>query len=297
MVNTQLKGYDSEAAATLLGMAKAIYQPRNKVKQILNETYGCPRFRFISRRTTQCFVASNDEAMFVVFRGTETDKIEDILTDLDTEQIKAYGALLHKGFAYAYRLVRQAIISEIKLQQSKANKPLPIYIGGHSLGGAISVVAAADFHKKNLPWHGIYTAGQPRVGSPDFIQKYKEVLGERLFRFVNVDDLVPSVPPKQIPFTDLHFEHMGHRIWVVDEKRITDDYVKDSSFIGKLENLSHALDAHSSKVYALAAGNNIGFNPLLNGQTIEDDSDIENAIADFFHDTKKQFGKTLSKWF
>lgn len=65
---------------------------------------------------------------------------------------------------------------------------------GHSLGGAIATIAAAE-------WQGerdvaaVYTFGQPRVGRADFADFIRRHYGENIFRFVNNRDVVTRVPP------------------------------------------------------------------------------------------------------
>ena len=71
----------------------------------------------------------------------------------------------------------------------------PIWIAGHSLGGALAVLAALDLTlNRKLPVQGVYTFGQPRVGDRTFARSVKKTLGDRMVRFVNNRDVVPQVP-------------------------------------------------------------------------------------------------------
>ncbi|XXX75792.1 lipase family protein [Sorangium sp. So ce134] len=77
-----------------------------------------------------------------------------------------------------------------------------LYITGHSLGGALAVIAAALIHvdpaldalRKRL--RGIYTYGQPMVGFRDFTSRFDEEFGKKLFRHVYGKDIVPCLPPR-----------------------------------------------------------------------------------------------------
>ncbi|WP_437669261.1 lipase family protein [Sorangium sp. So ce131] len=86
-----------------------------------------------------------------------------------------------------------------------------LYITGHSLGGALAVVAAALLHvdptldglRQKL--RGVYTYGQPMVGFSDFTARFEEEFGKKLFRHVYGKDIVPCLPPR----TTGHFVHFG----------------------------------------------------------------------------------------
>ena len=73
-------------------------------------------------------------------------------------------------------------------------------LAGHSLGGALATVAAAEW-RETFDIQGIYTFGQPAVGKGGFSSLFQTNLGSKLFRFVNDDDVVPRVPPT--------YDHVG----------------------------------------------------------------------------------------
>lgn len=68
------------------------YYPKLKIsaKQTIDTLHklGLSNYTFISNDQTQCFTASNDKAIFLVFRGTEPDKISDFVTDAKIKQRK-----------------------------------------------------------------------------------------------------------------------------------------------------------------------------------------------------------------
>jgi hypothetical protein len=65
---------------------------------------------------------------------------------------------------------------------------------GHSLGGALATVMAAEWHDF-MPASLIATFGQPAVGSGAFRMFFLQNYAKKFFRFVNDDDIVPRVPP------------------------------------------------------------------------------------------------------
>jgi predicted lipase len=47
-----------------------------------------------------------------------------------------------------------------------------IIVTGHSLGGSLAILAAADLHKSHGKIDQVYTFGQPRVGNAQFASYY-----------------------------------------------------------------------------------------------------------------------------
>jgi triacylglycerol lipase len=92
-----------------------------------------------------------------------------------------------------------------------------LWLTGHSLGGALAVLAGAAFSMwSDAPIrsvNGIYTFGQPRVGLYKFCGNYDHLLSRKTFRFVNNQDLVPRVPFRGWDYADLgqmiHFDSSG----------------------------------------------------------------------------------------
>jgi triacylglycerol lipase len=88
------------------------------------------------------------------------------------------------------------------LQAERGTRSL--WITGHSLGGALAVLAAAKLRlEKAQPVNGVYTYGQPRVGDAVFCSGFNQWMGTNTFRFVNFKDIVPRVPPRNLNFDDI----------------------------------------------------------------------------------------------
>lgn len=93
---------------------------------------------------------------------------------------------MHKGFHKAFKDAQPQIE---KLLAREDIKDLPLYITGHSLGGAGAVMATWYFKRDTLA--ACYTFGAPRVGNHDFNDGFKTPI----YRTVNAFDPVPLVPP------------------------------------------------------------------------------------------------------
>lgn len=137
---------------------------------------------------TQAILISTDKFITLAFRGTEATSIKDIKSDAKATVIKCNsGGNIHSGFNCAFDEV--AIEIQRTLDQDELSSK-PLFITGHSLGGALAIIAA----KKIKHAGGIascYTYGSPRVGDEKWISNIKAPI----YRIVNAADCVTMMPP------------------------------------------------------------------------------------------------------
>jgi triacylglycerol lipase len=137
---------------------------------------------------TQAIFLENDKYIFLGFRGTEATSIKDIKSDAyAVTKVCETGGKIHSGFNNAFNQVHLEI-SETLSDDKYKNKPL--FITGHSLGGALATVAT----KKLTHTGGIaacYTFGSPRVGDVVWTTNIKTPI----YRLVNAADPVTMLPP------------------------------------------------------------------------------------------------------
>lgn len=122
----------------------------------------------------------------------------------------------HYGFIKQYKLVRDRLRVDLNSLAQQYGKPNNIYFTGHSLGGALAVLASLDHQ-----YHGFVTQDRIQMinfGSPKVGNKYfQESFNNRIIhstRYVNGGDLVSLVP----------FDWMGYK--GVDDKL----YIKKNKF-------------------------------------------------------------------
>lgn len=137
---------------------------------------------------TEGFVAENDELAILAFRGT-TDAA-DWRTNLDAKRLTSLAEVpgrpavcVHQGFHRAYTAVEEPVRALLDGIRDK-----PIYITGHSLGGAVAVVATACLARDEIA--ACYTFGAPRVGD----RSLDAIVKPPHYRIVNGWDVVPLVP-------------------------------------------------------------------------------------------------------
>jgi predicted lipase len=137
---------------------------------------------------TQAILLENDEYIFLGFRGTESTSIKDIKADAKAVvTVCESGGKIHSGFDEAFNQI-SVEIQDILDDSNYANKPL--FITGHSLGGALATVATKKLtHKGGIA--ACYTFGSPRVGDEDWTINIKTPV----YRVVNAADPVTMLPP------------------------------------------------------------------------------------------------------
>jgi triacylglycerol lipase len=140
---------------------------------------------------TQAILLENESYIILGFRGTEATSIKDIKSDVKaTIKTCKTGGKIHTGFDEAFSQVAVEIQQFLNQDKFK-NKPL--FITGHSLGGALATVAAKKLtHKGGIA--SCYTFGSPRVGNVDWATGIKTPI----YRIVNAVDPVTMMPPSGV---------------------------------------------------------------------------------------------------
>jgi triacylglycerol lipase len=148
----------------------------------------------ISIADTEAMVAETDKFVVVAFRGTSSRAHlkTDIQARLNVARVAVDGRCVrvHAGFYAAFSKI-ESKLREVLTARDEAKA---VYLTGHSLGGALALVAAAAFggnDKLGDRIAAVYTFGAPRVGGADFPNLVKAPH----YRVVNSGDVVPLVPP------------------------------------------------------------------------------------------------------
>ncbi len=150
---------------------------------------------FNGRKTnTQAILVGNDQRLVLAFRGTETDSFQDIKTDAKANSVPDVSGRVHQGFIEAYDEVAEDIEKFLGSKESFA--ALPLFLTGHSLGGALATIAARKMqHAGGIA--ACFTFGSPRVGDENWVDGLKTPL----YRVVNAADAVTMLPPGSISIT------------------------------------------------------------------------------------------------
>jgi hypothetical protein len=166
---------DGEAGETVAGPSRNDILMRAGLRETL----------FLNRQETQCALIRTlphhrPPFAVLVFRGTTG--LRNWFLDLDVRPERlAPRAVVHRGFVEALHQVWQ------DLQPQLENIAEPLYMTGHSMGGALAQLAAW-YHP---PW-AVYAIGAPRVGDTGFAARMASV---PIYRLVNGRDVVTDLPP------------------------------------------------------------------------------------------------------
>jgi V8-like Glu-specific endopeptidase len=175
--------------------SKLAYEDADAIEQTVRQRWRMNHSEFIQRDKTECFLAWNDRQAILAFRGTQMTNLGDWLTDLNVLPITRDYGIVHRGFLTAFQVVQTTL--EDHLRQLDG---IPLVLTGHSLGGALATIAAAEWRGR-YPIRGIYTFGQPAVGRSTFPDYMRLHYSSKFFRIVYRDDVVARVP--------LSFAHVG----------------------------------------------------------------------------------------
>ncbi|TGD74799.1 lipase family protein [Mangrovimicrobium sediminis] len=207
--------------------------------------------------SSECLVVNGGNFVILAFRGTEK-KLADLETDLKYEPgtVATWdhlppGCEVHGGFSRSLHALWHAE-SEAAPEAGKVHwveesgsapgetllqrldtlgvfeRNLPVWITGHSLGGALAVLAAVELdreiaaRKSGAAIAAVFTFGQPRVGNSAFARWMDQRFSQRYFRSVNQRDAVPRLPLTVMP--NIHgeepatwsFAHAGRVVYFND---------------------------------------------------------------------------------
>jgi hypothetical protein len=167
------------------------------------------RAQLISIDNTQVYVAEGLQSLVVAFRGSESLTILDgfkdwlltnamnllVLPDgrIGTDFAAAgVGARFHRGFMLALAEIWDPLFSAV--QEAWDRQERPLWITGHSLGGALALLAAWRLQQAFLPVHEVVTFGAPMVGNAAAARAFEREFPGKIFRYIDVDDVVPLLP-------------------------------------------------------------------------------------------------------
>ncbi|WP_270165237.1 lipase family protein [Paenibacillus sp. SYP-B4298] len=138
------------------------------------------------------FVIYSGRSAIVAFRGTgtATEWVSDLIARQTEYKFVKGGGQTHQGFTDIYRSMRSQLFKLV----SKLPDGLPIYVTGHSLGGALSTLAAPDLHTNCGRKIKVCTFASPRVGDPAFVRLFNRCIPV-CWRVANKYDVVTQLPP------------------------------------------------------------------------------------------------------
>ena len=138
-----------------------------------------------NEQDTQGFVAKRNNQAFLVYRGTESfgDMKADINARLVDAELNGIKAQVHAGFWQQFTDAHERVGELLAKVHG-----MQLFIGGHSLGGALANLATKFYASDTSGC--TYTFGAPAVAAPSFQDDIKTPI----YRIVNARDPVPLLP-------------------------------------------------------------------------------------------------------
>lgn len=180
--------FNRDAARLTVELARLAYRDAADAKDGA-AALGLDEFIFFDgAASTQAFLAASPGNRYLVFRGTESANPRDWATDARFTPISTESGSIHSGFDAGIEEVWDDIVAEA------VGDDRPLTITGHSLGGALALLAASRLNAAGSPPGDVYVYGCPRIGLADFRDGYDTAMRQSTYRIINHIDIVTRVP-------------------------------------------------------------------------------------------------------
>jgi triacylglycerol lipase len=234
-VDTQKTMLNEGTAYWMARIAQSVYQRKEKdgdktfpdeagiLETLKSEDDGFLDVKGFSKKSAQGCVIEHQDYLCFGFRGT--DEIADWLDNFAVSRESALFGEFHSGFWHStedlfgdmmkrYRAIRASAPTDEEGNRLRR----PLFITGHSLGGAMATITAAHFVYHDLPFMAAYTFGQPRAMTYDTARIFNSWTSNRFYRFHNNNDLVPRVPGRIMGYS-----HVGQLIYIKSDGELHND--------------------------------------------------------------------------
>jgi hypothetical protein len=206
--------YSDITAWVLVCMSQLAYdrfEESEEKKDLLAAKLGSGGFTLVdtfhsNETNTQAFLTTNGAYAVLTFRGQDITSKTELVTDRTAIRVPLIEERLNRGLGRAFGSIQN------ETERSLTNvKGLPLFITGHSLGGALAVVACQHLEKNSLikdQLAACYTFGSPRINQGEFELDFRTPV----YRVINSADVIPLIPMLAIGYIhvgDMRF--LGNR--------------------------------------------------------------------------------------
>lgn len=224
----RMVGHSPVNAWWMAELSLLAYCDKQVVERLLNDRFHVSKHAFFwleSKVTnTQGFVLETDDYVIIAFRGTEFPRpstvfgapreLLDIIADVRTDILRlapqtifegtpTFDTPVHPGFAQAL----QSVWTQVQARLAANSKPL--WLTGHSLGGAIATLLAYQLSERVA---ALYTFGSPCVGTQAFAESFNgKSLDSKTYRYLHGNDAVA----KALDLYTSQYQHIG-RLFELD---------------------------------------------------------------------------------
>lgn len=196
---------DFKSANDFAELAEAAYEGTPVIEVTCRrQGYAQVTVQVLPQMDTLYFLATDTVTHRHLISVRGTANLKNALLDAEYEKITdpLLGIGLHRGFqTIARRIFDDAV--------PRMDKNYAVSLTGHSLGGAEAVALAMYFKMQGWKVAQVVTFGQPKVTDAQGVKQFR---GLPLLRFVNSDDPVASVPPREYKYFTKPYEHLGAKV-------------------------------------------------------------------------------------
>jgi hypothetical protein len=178
----------------------------------------CPKFYKDDMNTVHAYSWIQNRTLHITFRGIA--EIDDIITDIKLNRAWLFpngdrSILVNKRFLLYFQSLEKEITEEIYNNSTKFDE---IHFNGHSLGAAITTIAACWYggilkNNKKIINH---TIGCPRVGNDKFVNFYNNCIIENI-RVANNTDPITLFP------ISLFYNHVDNCLYMYENGSATEE--------------------------------------------------------------------------
>ena len=120
---------------------------------------------------------------------------------------------IHRGFRNSWNEVEKAVVENMQ-KAVQAHPHYRIVVTGHSLGGAVATIAAAELRRLDNHFRSfteLYTFGSPRIANEE-AARWLSDQSTYNWRITNENDIVPRLPVRA-----LGYHHMEPEYWILKD--------------------------------------------------------------------------------
>jgi triacylglycerol lipase len=197
---TIIPGFSYTNAAHFAKLSELAYEKSEDTFKKTTRPYGYKDIKYFDQSGAQCYGLEHDDYVVLSFRGTEPTTRNDVPADLNIIHGKDKNGITTGSVHCGFRDEVDTLWPDItEWLEEKGDQQ--IYTCGHSLGGAMSGIAAS-----RLDGAICYNYGCPRIGTNKWRKSFDKE--HKMYRFVNDRDIVPRIPPRWMRYKhagELHF--------------------------------------------------------------------------------------------
>lgn len=169
-------------------------------------------------KSSQGIIIKHEDYVVVAFRGT--DEPADWLDNINATSTPGPLGGVHNGFYRALMDIWPQMKTTIRSYRRTSNThpDRPLWLTGHSLGGALATLAIATLIEADETFYGAYTFGCPRAGDRVFARTFNVEAKSKIFRFQNNADIVTRVPARLMGYS-----HVGSFVYIAEDGKLSSD--------------------------------------------------------------------------